>query len=231
MRADTRAEMSVVLEDLQRIFGDRLEALVAYGLDHRPVPSLAIVDRLTPDDLAGCAARVRSWQAAGAATPLLLSRHDFIRSADVFPIEYAEMHDTALVLHGANPFALIGGINAGDVRRACEAHVRSHLLHLREDYLECGGSPAEVGAIVRESVPAFAVILRRLARLFGETATTSAELTAFAADRLGADARVIGDVLALGDPHQAGTVDAFRTFPAYVDALERLSRLVDEWPR
>ncbi len=230
MQTDTRVELSVVLEDLERIFGDRLDALVAYRSDQRPVPSLAIVDLLTPDDLAACAGRADAWHRAGAATPLLLTQHEFARSADVFPIEYAEMHDTALVLHGANPFAILGGIRADDVRRACEAHVRSHLLHLREDYLECGANPSEVRAIVKESVPAFDVILRRLARLYGETASTRADLTTFATNRLGLDARVVGDVLALGDPEQASTVDAVRMFAPYLQALEHLSRMVDEWP-
>jgi hypothetical protein len=232
MRDGRRVELSVVLEDFQRIFADRLIAFVAYGrFDEPPAPSLAVVDMLSPEDLAACAHRAARWHEAGAATPLVLPQREFARSADAFPLEYSEMYDTAVVLYGTSPFSMIAGVDARDVRRACEVQVRSHLLHLREDYLECGGRPADVAAFVRESAPAFIVILGRLARLLGQAANTSAELTAFAAGSLGLDARVVGDVVALGDTQQASTVDAVRIFPPYLEALEALAHVVDEWPR
>ena len=99
-------------------------------------------------------------------------------------------------------------IRTDDLRRACEMQVKSHLLHLRENYVECRGRQSEVAALVAEAAPAFALILRRLARLDGAAAETNADLGAYAARRPGLDRagrwRRAGD----GRRSQAAGVDA-----------------------
>lgn len=230
MYAATRVELAPVLDDLRRIFGERLVCVVGYGHPRqRPAPSLALVESLSLDDLGACATRAAAWHRAGAATPLLLTRAEFSRSADAFPIEYAEMDETAVVLHGENPFAAAGHANVDDLRRACEVQVRSHLLHLREDYLECGGRPSDVAALVTDSAAGFAILLRHLARLEGSPASGPADLVAFSASRARMDARLVDDLLALADPAKRGTVDAARLFPDYLAAVAHLAQLVDEW--
>lgn len=217
--------LAAVLHDLQRIFAARLESLVAYGRGE-PASSLALVASLTADDLAACAARARAWHKAGAATPLLLTRAEFARSLDAFPIEYGEIMDSCRPVFGESPFAGLA-IDAADLRRACEVQVKSHLLHLRENYVECGARPAEVSALVADSAPAFAALLRRLARLDGLGALDAAALGGFAARRAGLDARVVGDVLSLADG--GGEADAARFFPAYLRAVEQLAQFIDRW--
>ena len=215
------------LHDLQHIFGERLQAFVAYGYDSRTANSLALVRTLTIDDLDACAARAVAWERAGSATPLLITRDEFARSLDAFPIEYGEILDTHHVLFGVDPFTDLS-IRPEDLRRACEVQVKSHLLHLRENYIECGGRHAAISALAIESAPSFAALLRRLARLDGQGATTPAELGVFASSRARLDPRVVGDVIALSDGNVAG-IDAVRLFPAYVDAVERLARFIDGW--
>lgn len=230
MDSASRVELASLLHDLRRIFSGRLVSIVAYGAPAlRPAPSLAVVESLTLDDLAACAAQAGGWHRAGAATPLLLTRDEFSRSADAFPIEYAEMHATATVLDGEDPFAIFGGVALDDLRRACEVQVRSHLLHLREDYLECGGRPRDVAALVADSAAGFAILLRHLARLDGLTPSTTGELAVFVAQRTHLDAHLIDDLLALADPAKKSAVDAARIFPAYLAAVANLARVVDEW--
>ena len=218
-----------LLRDLHVIFGDRLDAFVAYGRPGAsPAASLAIVRTLTVDDLSSCARRAGDWRRAGAATPLLLIQQEFARSLDAFPIEYGEILDTHRVLFGASPFEGLS-IGAEDLRRACEVQVKSHLLHLRENYVDCGARPSAVASLVTDSAPAFATVLRRLARLDGNAASTAAELGGYAASRAGLDPRVVGDVLALADSGSSAGVDAVRLFPAYLSTVERLARFVDAW--
>jgi hypothetical protein len=138
--------------------------------------------------------------------------------------------DTATIVHGRNPFDGVA-LHAEDVRRACEVQVKSHLLHLRENYLEIGGRSTQIAELVRESAPAFALVLRRLARLDGDPAETPAELDAWVARRAGLDARIVGDVLALSGAGPASGVDAQRLFPDYLRAVEGLARFVDTWRR
>lgn len=221
--------LGATLTDLQHIFGDRLQAFVAYGhAQASPAPSLALVRTLTSDDLEACAARASSWHRAGSATPLLLTRDEFAGSLDAFPVEYGEIIDTHRLLFGIDPFAGLS-IRADDLRRACEVQVKSHLLHLREDFVECGGRPSAVASLVVDSAPAFALLLRRLAQLDGHAAVTPTDLGAFAGGRPGLNPRVVGDVLALSGGRASAGVDPARLFPAYLAAVEQLAHFIDTW--
>jgi hypothetical protein len=220
--------LAVALHDLQHIFGERLQAVVAYGRpDVDPAPCLALVRSITAADLDECAARIGAWHRAGCATPLLLTRDEFAGSLDAFPIEYGEILETHRVLYGVDPFTGLT-ISVEDLRRECETLVKGHLVHLRENYLECAGRQSAVAALVAEAAPAFALILRRLARLDGAPADTNADLSAYASRRAGLDARVVGDVLAMAGQQSAG-VDAVRVYPGYLAAVEQLWRFIDSW--
>lgn len=221
--------LAVALHDLQNIFGERLQAFVAYGQPGaNPAPSLALVRSITADDLDQCASHAAAWHRAGCGTPLLLTRDEFAGSLDAFPIEYGEILDTHQVVFGLDPFTGLT-IRTEDLRRECETQVKSHLLHLRENYIDCRGRQSEVGALVAEGAPAFALILRRLARLDGYPADTHAELGTYAAQGPGLDARTVGSILALSGNQQASGVDAIRLYPAYLAAVEQLWHFIDGW--
>lgn len=218
-----------MLTDLRRIFGERLESVVAYGPANQPVPHcLALVATLTLDDLIALAASSNTWREAGAATPLVVPHDEFARSLDAFPIEYGEIVDTHVPLHGHDPFAGIV-ITEGDLRRAMEVQAASLLLHLRENYIETGGRPAAVERLVHDSAPTFVALLRRLARLDGQSTLDAAAVARWATETMGLDPRVVGDALALaGGPAQG--VDALRLFPAYLATATALRQIIDRWP-
>ena len=73
--------------------------------------------------------------------PLLLSRQEFARSLDVFPVEYGEIVANHVTIVGDDPFAG-ATIAEADLRRSCELQAKSHLIHLREGFLEAGGDLA-----------------------------------------------------------------------------------------
>lgn len=218
-----------VVDDLQRIFGDRLDAVVIYGRrSHGAVPTLALVRSLSVDDLNSCAERAAAWHRAGVATPLLLTRADFTRSLDAFPIEYGEILAHHDVVFGADPFAGLT-ISRDDLRRACEVQVKSHLLHLREDYVESGGRRGEIDELVRDSAPGFAAVLRHLARLDQRATDTHTDLVAYARS-IPLDGHVVGDLLALADADGLPPIDTVKLFPPYLEVMERLAEFVDRWP-
>jgi hypothetical protein len=224
-----RREHDALVADLRRIFGDRLDAVVAYG----GVPpdwsrSLALVASLTMDDLSALAAAAPSWHTRGIATPLVVPSREFTQSLDAFPLEYGEIIDTHSVLVGDDPFALVE-IAPRDLRRALENRTASHLLHLRENFVEHGGRPALVDALVRESAPGFQALLRRMAHLDGRPVDSPTALAHWAAERAGLDARIVSDLLAIAN-EPAPAVDAVRLFPEYLDTVEALLRVIDRWP-
>src|SRR5476649_1795414 len=170
--------------ELGEIFGKRLQSLVIYGqrAHHAhaahdthghgaapPTHTMAVVESMTPDDLRACAGRVAAWHDAGLATPLLFAAHEFEQSLDVFPLEFGAILADHTVVAGANPFASLA-VDPADVRRACEVQARSHLLHLREGFLETRGRADALAVLIVQSAPAFAALISSIARLEGRDA-------------------------------------------------------------
>lgn len=226
----TAARLDPVVAALGRIFGARLVAVVAYGRypHHRELShSLALVASLTMDDLTALAAVAPHWHRAGVATPLVLPGPEFRRSLDAFPVEWGEIIDTHVTLVGDDPLAGIR-IAPDDLRRAVEVQAASHLMHLRENYVELAARPSAIEALVRDSAPMFATLLYRMGALDGAPTDTPSELSHWATAHAGLDARVVGDMLALAS-ESAPAVDAAKLFPAYLATVEALVAYIDRW--
>ena len=153
--------------ELREIFGRRLQSLIVYGAlegqpakDDRhahahgaadsPSRTMAVVEGMTREDLRACAKRVDAWHGRGLATPLLVAAREFDRSLDVFPLEFGAILADHVVVSGENPFAA-SKVEPADVRRACEVQARSHLLHLREGYLEARGRADALSDLIVQS--------------------------------------------------------------------------------
>jgi hypothetical protein len=228
-----RPAAAALVADLTRIFAGRLRSVVAYGAGvegdgDAPLTCLALVDSLTLGDLDACARLSAHWERQRIATPLLLPEHEFRRSLDAFPLEYGEILRAHALVFGADPFEGTA-IAPEDLRRACETQVTSHLLHLREGYVEAGGRPQAVADLVATSAPACAALLRNVARLGGGTAGDRAGATLDGARAAGVADGIVGDVLALERRPAIPTTDAARLFPEYLAAVEHLARVVDRW--
>jgi hypothetical protein len=233
MIATLPAAAPALISDLRAIFAARLRAVVAYGprVDGDGgalLTSLALVTSLTIDDLDGCAARASRWARAGINTPLLLPEDEFRRSLDAFPLEYGEIIRAHVPLFGDDPFAGVS-IAREDLRRACETQVKSHLVHLRESYIETAGAPRAVGDLVRAAAPGFAALLRNVARLGDVHTPDRLEATREGARLAGLDDRVVTEVLGIERPAGTPGGDPARFFPAYLAAVEQLARAVDTW--
>lgn len=219
--------------DLKPVFGSRLSSIVVYGPhveghSEGPVTALVLVSSLTIEDLDACAALASRWERAGVATPLILPADEFRRSLDVFPLEYGEIVRAHAHVYGPDPFEGVE-IHEPDLRRACEMQIKSHLLHLREGYVEARGHTRAVAELVRAAAPAFAALLRNVATLHGVSSTERMDLTRRGAEAAGVPETVVEAVLALEHRPTAGVVDAARLFPAYLAAIEQLAESVDRW--
>jgi hypothetical protein len=153
--------------DLRSIFGSRLKSVVAYGNGaggREPDQALAVVDHPTIDDLRAIADRIAAWHDLGLATPLVLGAHEFARSLDAFPYEFGAILSNHALVAGENPFEGLR-VDPSDLRRACEVQARSHLLHLREGYLETRGRSDALADLIVRSAPAFVGLVSNVTRI------------------------------------------------------------------
>jgi hypothetical protein len=226
--------------DLRGIFGSRLQSLVVYGQrapaahdgDHHghdgpPTPTLAVVESMTHDDLRTAAGRVSAWHDAGLATPLLIAAREFERSLDAFPLEFGAILADHVVVSGTNPFASLA-VDAADVRRACEVQARSHLLHLREGFLETRGRADALSDLIVQSAAAFAALVASVARLEGHAGAGPAA-AARHVERLLDLPGAVTEIIKLAGVKEITSAEAERLFPPYLAAVERLVNHVDGW--
>ena len=219
--------------DLGGIFRGRLLSIVVYGgqVDGNataPLQSLALVSSLTAADLEACAHLVGNWTRGGIGTPLILPDGEFRASLDVFPLEYGEIVRAHTLVYGTDPFEGVS-ISAGDLRLACEAQAKSHLLHLRQGYVQTGGRLPAVARLVAQSAPAFAALLRNVGRLTGVQTADRMEATRQGAKAAGLSLDTVDAILALETPSALPASDPARLFPDYLAAVERLAAVVDQW--
>jgi hypothetical protein len=156
----------------------------------------------------------------------VIASDEFARSLDAFPIEFGAIIARHAVVTGADPFDGLA-VGSDDLRRACEVQARSHLLHLREGYLEACGGPSAIHELVVSSAAPLTALLVNLARIDGTAAGTPGELAAYAERAIGR-AAALADVLALADGAVQAT-DAARLYPSYLDAVQRLVAYIDRW--
>ena len=238
--------------DLRGIFGSRLQSLAIYGAratvhdahhDHDPhahatpppTRTLAVVESMTRDDLRAAATRVDAWHDAGLATPLLLAAREFSQSLDAFPLEFGAILADHQVVSGDNPFASLA-VDPADVRRAIEVQARSHLLHLREGFLETRGRSDALSVLILQSAPAFAALVTSLARLEGKSDGDAASAARHVERLVGKSAPAgasehgaISDVVKLAPARDLASAAADELFAPYLDAVERIVAYVDGW--
>ena len=219
--ADASTALKTLENDLRGVFGARLQSLVQYGAHaatgdhahghHAPVllHSLVVVEALTANDLSECAKRIVDWHEAGLATPLILPAAELDRSLDVFPFEFSAIIADHVVVAGKNPFDGLR-VEPADLRWACEVQARSHLLHLRQGFVEARGRGDALAVLIVRSAPAWAALLTNVARLENKPAA-------------------VDDVTRLVGVKEIANDAAVRMFPAYLDAVGRLTTQVDGW--
>jgi hypothetical protein len=208
--------------DLIRVLDRRLSALVASG----PASSVAFVSSLRAGDLEALAALTETWHRDGLETPLLLTTDEFRRSLDAFPLEYQALMDRHAVIAGTPPFdgATIAREN---LRHACEAAAKGHLLHVRQGWIEASGHAEGLAALLANAAAPLRALLTNVARLQG-LGPADADAALAGANVAGLDRNLVSAVLALETmPDRASQL--VPRLPEYLTLATALWTFVDEW--
>ena len=231
--ASQQKAIDTLASDLDHIFGARLQSLVAYPGNQADgsVHSCAIVDGLGFRDLVSCLPQTERWHRRGIAVPLMLASGELERTVDIFPLEYSSILADYLVVRGRDPFQGVS-IPVEDVRRATEGQAKSHLIHLREAFLESHGETTRISRLIASSAAPLRALLTNIARLHdhapAETLSDQA-LSTMAEARMGISATLIREILASSGAGHSTIADPSALLARYVEAAQRIWAYVDGW--
>ena len=107
-----------------------------------------------------------SWLRHRPRDPAAAGRRDELRrTLDIFPLEYTAISATLTDRSRTQSRSTATAPDPADLRRALETQAKSHLIHLREGFLESRGEVQAVAALIVASAAPFRTLLASIARL------------------------------------------------------------------
>ena len=184
-----------------------------------------------PATLRRGSAHARDWAKQGNPPPLILGADEWSRSADAFPIEFADIQAAHQVLYGTDPFAEVA-VDREHLRLQCEHELKGKQIQLREGFLLSAEQPKELGTLLVRSFSTFLVLFRTVLRLDGAPVSHDAEDTVTeVARRVGFDPAPLREILAARrakTPLKPSADSPVVT--GYLDAVARTVEFVDRLP-
>jgi predicted nucleotidyltransferase len=228
-----------LVTQLRAAYGARLASVVLYGSaaggDHIPQRSdynvLVLLESLdNAQSFVAASAVARAWRESGNPPPMTMTLAEWRRSADIFPMEYADILERNRVLHGEPPFAGIS-VAPADLRLQLEQQVMGKLLQLRQGALLAGTDGKRQAELVAASLSTMMVLFRAVLRLHGEPPTGDSTTTA---TRVGAlagfdPAPFIRAVRHVHGAEKLSSTEAGQVLSGYLAAIERLNRYLDQF--
>lgn len=225
--------------ELGGTYGAALRSVVLYGSAARghfqegvsDLNVLVLLDDASPEVLRRGSRAAQRWVKDGNPPPLLFGAEEWRRSADVFPIEIADIRDAHLVLHGDDPLEGVR-IEPRHLRLQCERELKGKQVQLRESYLLLCDQPEPLGKVMTRSLSTFLVLFRTVLRLAGEDPPHDPEETIRrTAARVEFDAAPVLEILRArrGGGAFRPAADAAGVV-GYLEAVGRTSGFVDRLP-
>ena len=227
-----------LVSQLRQVYGSALVGVVLYGsaasdehvVGHSDQNVLVVLESIAVEQLRMLSQTGRAWSEAGNPPPLMLTRREGHGSADVFPMEYADILERHRVLYGTLPLdGLV--VNPHDLRLQLEQDALGKLLRLRRAVITAGDDVSRQRELLRTSLSAFLVVFRSVLRLHGITPSRDAqEVIAAVAERTRLSAQPFSTVLRLVRTGTLADGEVEATTRAYLQAAERLAAYLDELP-
>lgn len=161
--------------ELERIYGEELQAVVLYGSaagsdfsrKFSDYNLFCVLREVTPATLSRSNRVVQKWIRKGNPAPHFFEPTHIERSLDVFPIEFLDMLDRHEVILGRDPLEKIV-VEPKNLRHQCESELKGKLIHLRAFYAGNCHKPKRIAQMMVDSFPTFLTAMRAVLRLIGE---------------------------------------------------------------
>jgi hypothetical protein len=228
------AAKTMTLDDLvaqlTHVHGDALQAVVLYGsaasgediAGRSDLNVLAIVHTMSLASLRALGQTMRAWQEAGHPPVLELTTAEWVSSADVFPMEYADILERHRVLAGSLPLEGVT-VSLSDLRLQVEQEAMGKLLRLRRGVMLAGTDIDRQQELLRASLSTLLVIFRGVMRLQGDVPPRDgAQVIAAVSARCGFPAEPFERVLAYKRGSAMPSGDTERVLEGYVEGMTAL---------
>jgi predicted nucleotidyltransferase len=212
----TRTRLGDLLKALKQHLGDDLVSVMAHGSAVRgdfreessDVDLIIVVRDDTPAKLAAVSDALLLARASARLEAIILHVDEIQRSADVFPLLYADIQDCHSLLLGTNPFAELQ-FQDSHTRLRLEQELREARIRLRRIIIDEGGEVDRLAGPLERKVKQLRSPLRALLRLKKQNA----------GDDLASVYRAAGELLGI---NTAPLLDVRKNPTAALDAVRVL---------
>jgi predicted nucleotidyltransferase len=230
-------KLEELVRQLQLAYGNGLRSVVLFGSavagEHHKKSDynvLVVVDSLPLERLRAVSAVSKAWAEDGNPAPMTFTVNEWKSSADIFPMEYADILERHRILYGDAPFEGIK-VAPSDLRLQVEQQTMGKLLQLRQATMGAGGDSKLQLEVLEKSLSTLMVIFRGIARLHGEVPSQDYEaLVRSLATRAGFSpdpfVRVVRHVRGV---EKIARDDAAKILESYLASMERLVAYLNEF--
>jgi predicted nucleotidyltransferase len=224
------------VERLKQAAGPNLESVVLYGSavtgdydsDFSNINLIAFLKDTSLANLLALASAIEEWVGRKRHAPLLITRDELERSADVFAIELLDMKSQHRVLFGPDFVASLQ-VPMHLHRAQLEYELREKLILLRQRLLIEARNEKRTWELMLRSVSAFATLFRHAVIAQGQPVpATKRDAVKALANTLGFDASPFDDLLDIrehrADPKQFRVQEVAAR---YLAAVEQVTGAVD----
>ena len=155
--------------DYLKIFGSELVSLIVYGSaaagsyvkGKSDINLLVVLTEAGKDRLDAAFDKVKYWKKRGVATPLVMTRQFIETSLDSYPIEFLNMKNSHILVHGEDVLKDLV-FKPADLRLQIEREIKGKIILLTQGYLETEGAARALRQLIRKSFTAFVSIFNAL---------------------------------------------------------------------
>jgi predicted nucleotidyltransferase len=172
---ETEKQISELVERLKSLAGENLNCIALFGsaasrefhAGFSDINIICIFGELSAPALARLVPLMRWWTKKDFPAPLLFTRTELEKSADIFAIEFLDIRQNHRMLYGEDVFRNLH-VPMDLHRVQVEHNLRTKLLTLRQMYAQFADDDRRVRRLMLDSVSNFATLFRHALIAMGE---------------------------------------------------------------